>query len=56
MSIIEKIFDIYPELTKQDFMDFILVQDDSNGKGPYIAKWGHPSLAKPTADQLARTV
>ena len=56
MSIFEKIFEIYPELTNEEFMNFILLQDDSNGKGPYIAKWEHPSLAKPTADQLARTV
>jgi hypothetical protein len=56
MSIVDQIFQIYPELTKEDFVEFVLVQDDSNGKGPYIAKWEHPSLAKPTADQLARTV
>lgn len=52
MSIVDKIFEIYPELTKADFMQFVLVQDDSNGQGPYIAKWEHPSLAKPTDDQL----
>jgi hypothetical protein len=52
MSVVEKIFVIYPNLTNQDFMDFILVQDDSNGKGAYIVKWEHPSLAKPTDEQI----
>ena len=27
--------------------------NDSDGKGDYIAKWEHPTLAKPTAEQLA---
>ena len=31
----------------------IILQNDSNGKGDYIAKWEHPTLAKPTAEQLA---
>jgi hypothetical protein len=52
MSIVDKIFEIYPELTKKEFMEFVLVQDDSDGKGPYIAKWDHPTLAKPTDEQL----
>lgn len=52
MSIVDRIFEIYPELTKQEFVEFVLVQDDSNGKGPYIAKWDHPTLAKLTEEQL----
>jgi hypothetical protein len=52
----EKIKTIYPELTAEDF-DFmkgtILLQNDSDGKGDYIAKWEHSTLAKPTAEQLA---
>jgi hypothetical protein len=52
----EKLFKIYPELTVADFSPFggtILLQDDSDGKGDYIAKWEHPTLPKPTAEQLA---
>jgi hypothetical protein len=30
----------------------MIVQNDSDGKGDYIAKWEHPTLAKPTEDQL----
>ena len=51
----EKIISIYPELSIQDFLPFggtILLQNDSDGKGDYIAKWEHPTLAKPTLEQL----
>jgi len=49
----EKIKTIYPELTDKDFLTVIILQNDSDGKGDYIAKWEHPTLAKPTAEQLA---
>lgn len=51
----EKIIKLYPELTVEDFSPrgIILIQNDSNGTGDYIAKWEHPTLAKPTDEQLA---
>jgi len=52
----EKIVEIYPELTPSDFAALggsILLQNDSDGKGDYIAKWEHPTLARPTDAQLA---
>ena len=49
----DKIMAIYPELTSQDFMTIIRLQNDSDGKGDYIAKWEHPTLAKPTDEELA---
>jgi hypothetical protein len=49
----EKIMTIYPNLTLQDFRTVIILQNDLDGKGDYIAKWEHPTLAKPTAEQLA---
>ena len=52
----EKITTIYPELTIADFHPndgTILLQNDSDGKGDYIAKWEHPTLAKPTDEELA---
>jgi hypothetical protein len=51
----EKIIKLYPSLSEQDFVPngTILLQNDSNGKGDYIAKWEHPTLVKPTAEQLA---
>jgi hypothetical protein len=49
----EKIMALYPSLTQQDFLTVIILQNDSDGKGDYIAKWEHPTLAKPTDEQLA---
>jgi len=53
MNIVEKIMALYPSLTQQDFLTVITLQNDSNGLGDFIAKWEHPTLAKPTAEQLA---
>jgi hypothetical protein len=49
----DKIMALYPSLTTQDFLTVITLQNDSDGKGDYIAKWEHLTLAKPTAEQLA---
>jgi len=52
----EKIISIYPELTIEDFSPnggTIAIQNDSDGKGDYIAKWEHPTLPRPTEEQLA---
>ena len=35
-----------------DFMTDVLLQDDSNGQGPYIKAWNVSGVAQPTADQL----
>lgn len=52
MTLYEKIMAIYPELTDKDFMTVIRLQNDSDGKGDYIAAWNHPTLKKPTDKQL----
>jgi hypothetical protein len=49
----DKIKQLYPSLTDKDFMTVITLQNDSDGKGDYIAKWEHPTLAKPTDEELA---
>ena len=52
----EKITTIYPELVDADFhpsRGVITLQNDSDGKGDYIAKWEHPTLTKPTDEELA---
>jgi hypothetical protein len=49
----DKIMTLYPSLTAQDFVTVITLQNDSDGKGDYIAKWEHPTLAKPTDEELA---
>jgi len=53
MNLFEKIMAIYPQLTEMDFLRKIQLQNDSDGKGDYIAKWEHPTLAKPTDEELA---
>ena len=49
----EKIMALYPSLTERDFDTVITLQNNSDGKGDYIAKWEHPILARPTEEQLA---
>ena len=61
MNLLEKILNKYPELADKQFEEFssigsIRLQDDSDGKGAYIAKWKYSkpipdglTLGKPTA-------
>ena len=53
MNLYEKIKAIYPELTDRDFMTVIALQNDLDGKGDYIKEWNHPTLPRPTEEQLA---
>jgi hypothetical protein len=49
----ERIMALYPSLTQQDFMTVIRLQNDSDGKGDYIKNWSHPTLPRPTDEELA---
>jgi hypothetical protein len=51
MTLYDKIMAIYPQLEQQDFITTISLQNDSDGKGDYIAKWEH-TLPMPTDEQL----
>lgn len=52
MTLYDKIVAIYPELATFDFaFGSITLQND--GDGDYIAKWEHPTLARPTDEELA---
>ena len=56
MSLHEKIVALYPDLTDRDFLPWlhiIVLQDDGDGKGAYIREWNHPTLPRPTDEQLA---
>ena len=55
MNLYEKIIALYPSLTGDDFSfkGTIALQNDSDGKGDYIAKWEHPTLARQTDEELA---
>ena len=55
MTLYDKIMAIYPTLTQADFGPFngvIRLQNDSDGRGDYIAAWNHPTHPRPTQDQL----
>lgn len=54
MTLYEKIIALYPQLTSDEFgiRGSIMLQNDSDGRGDYIAKWEHPTLARPTQEQL----
>ena len=54
MTLYEKIKQLYPQLEDKDFMTVIYLQNDSDGKGDYIAKWDHPTLPRPTDAQLGK--
>ena len=53
MTLYEKIKALYPELQDSDFMDTIRLQNDSDGRGDYIKEWNHPTLSRPTEEQLS---
>lgn len=55
MFLYDKIVKLYPELSDWDFVGpnkTIFLQNDSDGRGDYIAKWDHPTLQRPTQEQL----
>ena len=56
MTLYDKIMQLYPKLTDSDFTSpnaTIRLQNDSDGRGDYIAKWEHPDYPRPTDEQLA---
>jgi hypothetical protein len=56
MTLYEKLIHLYPSLTNSDFSQddgSIHLRNDSDGRGDYIAKWEHPTLPRPTDEQLA---
>ena len=52
MTLYDKIMTLYPALTVRDFRTVIALQNDSDGRGDYIATWTHPTLIRPTEEQL----
>jgi len=49
MELYETIIAEYPELAEVNFEKLIVLQDDSDGQGAYIAKWQY---SKPIPDGL----
>ena len=55
MTLYDKILKVRPNLKADDFTPegTIVLQNDSDGKGDYIREWNHPTLARPTDEELA---
>jgi hypothetical protein len=53
MTLFEKIKSLYPELSSHDFSLEGTINLRNDGQGDYIAKWEHPTLQRPTDEQLA---
>jgi hypothetical protein len=50
----DKLIKLYPELANFDFASSVIIlQNDSDGNGDYIKSWTHPTLPRPTEEQLA---
>jgi hypothetical protein len=55
MYLYDQIITLYPALTIDDFSPItgtIRLQNDSDGRGDYITEWNHPTLPRPTEEQL----
>jgi hypothetical protein len=53
MTLTEKIMALYPSLKIEDFIfGDIKLQNDGDGGGDYIKEWNHPTLPRPTEEQL----
>tara|TARA_A100001515_G_C4523637_1_gene194404 strand:- start:44 stop:235 length:192 start_codon:yes stop_codon:yes gene_type:complete len=49
-----RIIKLRSDLTDNDFLDSgtIHLQDDSDGKGAYIKNWTHPTITRPTDNEI----
>lgn len=54
MALYDKILTVRPNLTSDDFAPegTIVLQNDSDGKGDYIKEWNHPTVTRPTTQEL----
>ncbi len=57
-TLAERLKKLEPSLTDRDFSPTvdgtIILQDD--GEGSYIKSWNHPSITKPTDDEIKAVV
>ena len=54
MTLFEKIKQLRNTLTDEDFSPegTIVLQNDSDGRGDYIKEWNHPTVTRPTQQEL----
>lgn len=53
MTLVEKIKSVRPNITDADFIDNIILQNNSDGNGDFIASWNHPTETQPTEEELS---
>ena len=51
-TLCEKIKTLKSDVSDIDFVNNIIVQNDSNGGESYIASWNHPTETQPTAEEV----
>ena len=51
-TLVEKIKSARPNVIDSDFMNYIIVQNNSDGNGDFIASWNHPTETQPTSEEL----
>ena len=52
MTLYEKIRQLRPNLQDNDFVKIIILLNNSDGRGDYIAQWNHPTETQPTQEEL----
>ena len=55
MNLWEKIVALHPSIALDESVlvgKCVVLQNDMDGRGDYIAKWEHPTLPRPTQEQL----
>lgn len=52
MTLHDKIRQLRPNLVDDDFLQTIILQNDSDGKGDYIKSWNRPTETQPTQEEL----
>ena len=48
MTIFEQVMQTCPELPLSEFRQYVTLRDDSDGLGPYIERWDHPTIPRPS--------
>jgi hypothetical protein len=53
-SLLEKLLFLHPSFEAEaPFFSSFLVQNDTDGKGDYIAEWNHPTIPRPIDEELS---
>lgn len=48
MDVLNEVMKACPNLSIEDFRRYVTLRDDSDGRGPYIERWDHPTILRPS--------